>query len=87
MPDGHIGRMVVLSAWRGKGLGQKILGLLLDAARHEGHAKVELSSQQMASNFYRKQGFVQLGEPYQEAGRLHVAMQLKLETEQGVPTE
>jgi len=39
---------------------------------------VKLSAQQTACGFYLKQGFVQTGAPYQEAGRQHVAMQLEL---------
>jgi len=78
LADGQIGRMAVLPEWRGKGVGRSILKLLLDIARMRGHESVKLSSQQDACGFYLRQGFTQTGEPYQEAGRQHMAMQLDL---------
>jgi len=78
LTDGQIGRMAVLPEWRDKGVGRSILKFLLDIAQKHGHESVKPSSQQNACGFYLKLGFVQTGNPYQEAGRQHAAMQLEL---------
>jgi len=78
LAGGHIGRMAVVPGWRGKGVGRSILNLLLAAAHRRGDRIIKLSSQQTACGFYLKQGFIQTGDPYQEAGRQHVAMHLQL---------
>lgn len=78
LADGQIGRMAVLAEWRGKGVGRSMLNLLLNAAHRRGDRRIKLSSQQTACGFYLKQGFIQTGDPYQEAGRQHVAMHLEL---------
>ena len=78
LTDGHIGRMAVLPAWRGRGVGRALLEAVLNAARRAGHAKVELSAQTHAARFYRQAGFIQHGTVYQEAGIPHVSMNVSL---------
>lgn len=68
---GHVGRMAVLRAWRGRGIGGAILEALVDAARVRGDAEVALSAQSHALAFYRVHGFAEEGEDYVEAGILH----------------
>jgi len=79
LPDGHIGRMAVLKEHRSKGVGQKILLKLVEAAREKGWKQVELSSQIQAVAFYERFGFQRLGDVYVEAGIDHVDMRLDLE--------
>jgi predicted GNAT family N-acyltransferase len=74
LPDGHIGRMAVLPAWRGRGAGSSILRAFLEAARGRGHTEVALSAQVHAVDFYRAHGFEPQGEVYEEAGIAHRAM-------------
>ena len=74
LPDGHIGRMAVLNAWRGRGIGSAILRSLIEAARRRGDRKLALSAQVHALEFYRAHGFLAEGEVYQEAGIAHQAM-------------
>jgi predicted GNAT family N-acyltransferase len=74
LPDGHIGRMAVLKAWRGRGVGSAILGALMEAARRRGDSKIELSAQVHAVPFYLAHGFRPVGEVYEEAGIPHQAM-------------
>ncbi len=74
LPDGHIGRMAVLPAFRRSGLGGLILERLVAEARLRGHQRVELSAQAYVENFYRRHGFVREGPVYQEAGIDHVKM-------------
>lgn len=74
LPDGKIGRMAVLSEWRGKGVGRNLLECLIDAAATRGDRAVRLDAQIQASGFYRRQGFVAEGEPFMDAGIPHVHM-------------
>jgi predicted GNAT family N-acyltransferase len=79
LPDGHIGRMAVLPAWRGHGIGRSLLAATLDAARARGHAGVALSAQTHAAAFYARAGFITVGAEYEEAGIPHVAMRKRLD--------
>ena len=78
LPDGHIGRMAVLKAWRGRGAGAALLERLIAAARERGDREALLSAQVHALGFYRRQGFVPYGQVYEEAGIPHQAMRLAL---------
>lgn len=77
-PDGHIGRMAVLPAWRGQGIGRALLDAALACAQARGDHRVRLSAQIQAAAFYRHAGFVSTGAPYEEAGIPHIAMQKTL---------
>lgn len=74
LPDGHIGRMAVLPAWRGHGVGRALLEAALKMAQGHGHRAVKLSAQTHAAGFYAAAGFVVEGAGYEEAGIPHVAM-------------
>jgi NAD(P)-dependent dehydrogenase (short-subunit alcohol dehydrogenase family)/predicted GNAT family N-acyltransferase len=74
LPDGHIGRMAVLEAFRRSGVGGLILERLVSEARSRGHQRVELSAQAYVEAFYRRHGFSREGAIYQEAGIDHVRM-------------
>ena len=74
LPDGHIGRMAVLKARRGCGIGALILARLVDEARARGHREAVLSAQVHALAFYRAHGFVEEGAEYLEAGIAHRRM-------------
>jgi predicted GNAT family N-acyltransferase len=78
LPDGHIGRMAVLAAWRGRGAGSAILSLLLELARKEGFDTVRLHAQTHAVGFYAKHGFTVTGDEFMEAGIPHRAMTLRV---------
>lgn len=74
VPDGSIGRMAVLKAWRGRGVGNAIMEKLVDEARRNGFRSLKLSSQEHAVGFYQRHGFVAQGTPYMEAGIRHITM-------------
>ena len=74
LPDGHIGRMALLPAWRGHGVGRALLEAALKMAQGHGHRTVKLSAQTHAAGFYAAAGFVVEGAGYEEAGIPHVAM-------------
>ena len=80
LPDGHIGRLAVLEAWRSKGVGALLLQALVDQARQSGHARVHLNAQAYAAGFYRRYGFEVSGSEFMEAGIAHVPMQRDLAT-------
>jgi predicted GNAT family N-acyltransferase len=74
MPDGRIGRMAVLDGWRRRGIGRRMLELLLQQARQCGLRVTYLHAQLDVADFYRKAGFRDAGEPFVEAGLPHVHM-------------
>ena len=78
LPDGHVGRMAVLPAWRGQGIGRALLAAAMAAARTRGLATLRLSAQTHAAAFYARAGFVAEGPEYEEAGIPHVAMHKRL---------
>ncbi|MGY3264743.1 putative GNAT family N-acyltransferase [Lysobacter sp. HA35] len=73
-PSGKIGRMAVLGEWRGRGVGRAMLLRLLDAARAAGLADVMLHAQVDAERFYAADGFLPVGERFEEAGIVHQEM-------------
>jgi predicted GNAT family N-acyltransferase len=76
--DCHIGRMAVIKAWRGRGVGSAMLRLLIDFARKEGCTAVHLHAQTHALDFYARFGFAPMGDRFEEAGIPHQAMTLDL---------
>jgi predicted GNAT family N-acyltransferase len=74
LPDGHIGRVAVLSDWRGQGVGAALLVRLIDLAKARGDKRVLLNSQVQAMPFYSRYGFAPTGEAFLEAGIPHQTM-------------
>lgn len=77
-PDAHIGRMAVLREWRGRGVGSRLLEMLLAAARRRGDRIARLNAQTHAVSFYARYGFTSAGEEFLEADIPHIGMQLDL---------
>jgi predicted GNAT family N-acyltransferase len=78
LPDGHVGRMAVLAAWRGRRVGSALLGHLVGLAQARGDAKAILNAQAHAVPFYARHGFAVAGKPFDEAGIPHVEMERPL---------
>jgi predicted GNAT family N-acyltransferase len=74
LPDGHIGRVAVLSDWRGQGIGAALLLRLVEFAKARGDARVLLNAQTQAMPFYARFGFAPIGEEFIEAGIPHWTM-------------
>ena len=74
LADGHIGRLAVLPAWRGRGVGTALLQHLTDLARSLGHTRVVLNAQTQAMPFYARHGFTAVGDEFMEAGIPHHTM-------------
>lgn len=83
LPEGKLGRMAVLRAWRGRGVGAALLTALLERARERGIARVTLHAQTHAAGFYRRFGFSERGGEFSEAGIPHVEMTLELRADRG----
>lgn len=74
LPSGQIGRMAVLPSWRRQGLGGLLLKALLQIADDQGHLRPWLKAQTSAIGFYRRHGFIPVGEIFDEAGIPHQSM-------------
>ena len=77
-PEHKIGRMAVLGAWRGKGVGDAMLVALIDEARKQDWREVSLHAQVSAVDFYLRHGFQPYGERFWEAGIEHQSMRRAL---------
>ena len=74
LPDGHIGRMAVLSEWRNRGVGAALLRRLVALAASIGMTQIVLRAQTHAVPFYERFGFVGVGSEFFEAGIPHITM-------------
>lgn len=77
-PEHKIGRMAVLTEWRGRGVGDALLRTLLEHAHARSYGEIELNAQVTAIKFYEKAGFEATGEEFLEAGIRHRTMRLAL---------
>jgi ElaA protein len=67
-----IGRVCVLRACRGQGIGQALMRRALDVLRDRGDVRLaKLGSQVHALGFYAALGFTAIGPDYMEAGIAH----------------
>ena len=80
LPDGRIGRMAVIAAWRGRGVGRALLEAMVREARRRGHLGCRLDAQVTAIGFYERAGFVAHGPVFDDAGIPHRAMTLRFDT-------
>ncbi|MGQ4659216.1 GNAT family N-acetyltransferase [Lysobacter sp. F6437] len=85
-PKHTIGRMAVLPAWRGRGVGDALLRALLEQARGLGWHELSLHAQASAIDFYARHGFLPFGERFEEAGIDHQSMRLLLDAVNPVET-
>lgn len=76
-PDvAKIGR--VLTTRRGCGLGRQVVRAAMDYARNEGFTQAVLEAQSYAAGFYRKLGFAECSEEFEEDGIPHIWMRAAL---------
>ena len=69
--EAKIGRVCVLPALRGTGLGKGLIHAAMAAARARGQARVRLGAQMHALGFYEQLGFIAEGPVYDDAGIDH----------------
>ncbi|MDF1668485.1 MAG: GNAT family N-acetyltransferase [Roseovarius sp.] len=76
---GKIGRVCVLSQYRGTGLGAALVLACMDHLRHlPGLTRAELGAQTHALGFYEQLGFKAYGPVYDDAGLAHRDMERAL---------
>ncbi|ARS51634.1 GNAT family N-acetyltransferase [Kushneria konosiri] len=78
LPDGHIGRVAILTTHRGLGLGARLMHHVIEHARAKHFTECALSAQTHATGFYEQLGFVAHGAVYMDAGIPHRDMTLAL---------
>lgn len=79
LANGHIGRIAIMQAARGQGLGVKVVRALVEYAKQQGYPTVDLGAQTHAVDFYRKLGFTPYGDEFMEANIPHQAMVMLLD--------
>ena len=75
-PTGKIGRIAVLPAFRGRGIGAAIVRHLVNHATELGFTRVYLHAQTSAARFYARLGFRAEGPEFDEVGIPHQRMTL-----------
>lgn len=78
LPDGQIGRMAVLTDFRGQGTGFELLNLAITHGKTLGFTQLFLNAQSQATDFYRRAGFIPVGGEFVEADKPHQRMELIL---------
>jgi predicted GNAT family N-acyltransferase len=76
--DGSLGRVAVVAAWRGRGVGSALLARLMDIARYAGFQRVGLNARSDTCDFYARYGFLPRGEEFVEVGIRHQRMERAL---------
>lgn len=79
-PNGKIGRMAVISSYRGRGLGKALLKKLLLYAEDNSFTNLFLHAQSQVVNFYKRFGFKAHDEIFMEADIPHQLMILSEKT-------
>jgi len=77
--DGHIGRIAVLKAHRGCGIGSALVQFFLSMAKRKKMGLVYLNAQVTAVGFYEKLGFHRTGDVFMDADIEHVRMERESE--------
>ena len=80
LQNNSVGRVAVLKAYRGQGIGRMIMLEIIQQAHQQDRKFLHLSSQVHAISFYEKLGFSIQGDAYDECGIPHIKMQLVIET-------
>lgn len=75
-----LGRCCVVADERGQGIGDLLVKLLLLKAFEYNPSQVRIHAQVQAAPFYERYGFAPEGEPFDEAGIAHIAMQVNRDT-------
>ncbi|MDR3410551.1 MAG: GNAT family N-acetyltransferase [Formivibrio sp.] len=78
LPEGKVGRMAVLPAWRGQGLGERLLQAAMQEARQRGWFELRAAAQASVTGFYTQAGFEPVGDPFEAAGIAHQMMRVYL---------
>jgi predicted GNAT family N-acyltransferase len=69
-----IGRMAVRASERTKGVGSRLMRHAVEVAAQRGVREIVLHAQLAAREFYRRLGYREEGDTFDEAGIMHIAM-------------
>lgn len=83
--SGYIGRMAVIKAWRGEGVGEALLRHLIERAAARGLRHLKMHAQTYAIPFYARSGFRAEGPEFIECGIPHQTMVLDLPEPESLP--
>lgn len=72
LANNSVGRVAVLKAYRGQGIGRLIMLEIIAYAQAQKRPSLQLSSQVHAISFYEKLGFSIQGDEYDECGIPHI---------------
>jgi predicted GNAT family N-acyltransferase len=76
-----IERLAVLPGARGKGLGKKLMQAAIEIVEEKGNCQeIIIHAQDYIKELHKKLGFEPIGNPFYEAGILHVKMVKRLKT-------
>ncbi|WP_373686326.1 GNAT family N-acetyltransferase [Acinetobacter sp. YH12025] len=78
LKNNSIGRVAVLKAYRGQGVGKFLMQAIIEQAKLEQREYLKLSSQVHAIAFYAALGFVVEGDEYLDCGIQHQDMYMAL---------
>jgi predicted GNAT family N-acyltransferase len=73
-----IGRVAVRAAARRTGIGGRLMERAAALALERGFAEIVLHAQVAVAGFYRRLGYVEEGDPFDEAGIPHIGMRKKI---------
>lgn len=85
LPDGHIGRVAVLKAWRHQGIGTALIQEIIRQAELLGYKRLELAAQIQAIPFYERLGFTAYGDEFLDAGIHHKNMIQNIDPSERTP--
>lgn len=79
-----IGRVAVRASLRGAGIGRRLMERAAVIAAERGFAEIVLHAQVSVAGFYRRLGYVEEGDVFDEAGIPHIAMRKGINTRAGI---
>ena len=79
-PSLKLERLAVLPAYRRQGIGGEIVQTAIAYSQSQGYTTLLLHAQMPTVEFYQQLGFAVVGEPFEEAGIMHLKMERSLAT-------
>lgn len=81
LENNSIGRVAVLQQYRGEGIGKLLMQHIIQVAKQQNRAFLQLSAQVYAKRFYENLGFQVQGEEYLDCEIPHIDMGLSLKND------
>ncbi|MBP2546860.1 GNAT family N-acetyltransferase [Acinetobacter guillouiae] len=81
LENNSIGRVAVLQQYRGEGIGKLLMQQIIQVAKQQNRAFLQLSAQVYVTRFYENLGFQVQGEEYLDCEIPHIDMGLSLKND------